>query len=160
MMDDIQCYQGISLSKKDLEDCILLIKDGGAIKNLKTAEEELPLAKLVAIKRAGQDIVGVGAIKQCRPNYTRSIAKKSTFQLDPCSHELGYVSIKKSHWRQELSKKITAKLLSEFQGRPLFATTSNERMKQTLKKAGFVQQGKEWMGNTEQLSLWIKNGES
>ena len=53
MMDDIQCYQGISLSKKDLEDCILLIKDGGAIKNLKTAEEELPLAKLVAIKRAG-----------------------------------------------------------------------------------------------------------
>ena len=160
MMDDIQCYQGISLSKKDLEDCILLIKDGGAIKNLKTAEEELPLAKLVAIKRAGQDIVGVGAIKQCRPIYTRSIAEKSTFQFDPCSHELGYVSIKKSHWGQELSKKITAKLLSEFQGRPLFATTSNERMKQTLKKAGFVQQGKEWMGNTEQLSLWIKNGES
>jgi len=159
MMDDIQCYQGISLSKEELEACILLIKKGGAV-DPKYAKKKLPLAELVAIQRVGQDIVGVGAIKRCRSEYACSIAKKSEFQFDPCSHELGYVAIKERYQRQGLSKRIMAKLLSEFQGRPLFATTSNKYMKKTLEKAGFVQRGKEWKGEKEQLSLWIKNGES
>ena len=159
MKDDIQCCAGISLSNEEREACISLIKEGGAV-DPKNAEAELPLAKLVTIKRAGKNIVGVGAIKRCRPQYAYSIAEKSKFQFDPCSHEFGYVAIKESHRNQRLSHMITEKLLSKFQERPLFATTSNENMKRTLRKAGFVQRGEEWMGKKEQLSLWIKNGES
>jgi len=38
----------------------------------------------------------------------------------------------------------------------LFATTSNLRMKKTLRRAGFVQEGQEWKGTNSQLSLWIR----
>ena len=160
MKDDIQCCSGISLSREKLEACISLIKDGGAIKNLITAEAGLPQARVVAINLMGQEIVGVGAIKRWNPQRASTLAGKSESTLDPHSHELGYIAVKEGFKRKKRSHRITAALLSEFQERPLFATTSNEHMKRTLRKAGFVQRGKEWKGEKEQLSLWIKNGES
>jgi hypothetical protein len=40
---------------------------------------------------------------------------------------------------------------------PLFATTSNGRMKSTLGKARFAQKGQEWHGESGWLSLWLKS---
>jgi len=159
MKDDIQCCAGSSLSKEDCEACIVLIKQGGAVD---LNSEELPHAEIVAIKRDGQAIVGVGAIKRCRPDYARTIAARSQFKFDPRSYELGYIVVKKSHPRQgqPLSPAIVAALLSKFAKRPLFATTSHERIKQTLRQAGFVPQGEVWRGMSGELSLWIKDGES
>ncbi len=49
-----------------------------------------------------------------------------------------------------------AELLSHHEG-SLFATTSDERMKKTLTKAGFVQSGLAWEGRKgQQLSLWLR----
>lgn len=59
-------------------------------------------------------------------------------------NELWYVVVKASHWGNGLSKTITDKLLSLFQGKQLFATTSNKRMRATLEKRGFVRQGGSW----------------
>lgn len=136
--------------------CLSVIKEGDAV-NLKSAERELPLAMVIAVKHDGKDIVSVGAIKRERPGYAAQKAKDSGFPFDENIHELGYVAVRKSHQGQGLSHIITAKLLSAFKNRPIFATTSCDRMKGTLKKAGFVQQGKEWKGTKENLlSLWIK----
>ena len=39
----------------------------------------------------------------------------------------------------------------------LFVTISDERMKKTLTRTGFVQRGHEWQGRTSrQLSLWLR----
>jgi len=158
MMDDIQCFAGSRLSEKDRAACISLIVEGGAVK-LTKAEVGLPQAKVVAINRVGQEIVGVGAIKRWSPQRASILAGESEFPLDPHSHELGYIVVKEGYKEQKRSHRITAALLSEFQERPLFATTSAKYMKQTLSKAGFVQRGKEWRGTRgDQLSLWIKDG--
>jgi hypothetical protein len=160
MSSDVMSYSPNVLSKEEIQACLSVIKEGDAV-NLKFAEKELPQAVVVAVKREGQNLVGVGAIKRKRPDYSSKIAKNSGFSFDQNMHELGYVAVKKSHQRQGLSHQITAKLLSTFQGRPIFATTSHEGMKRTLKTAGFIRQGTEWQGKTGNLlSLWIKDADS
>ncbi|HEV2522125.1 MAG TPA: hypothetical protein VGT24_07055 [Candidatus Acidoferrales bacterium] len=151
---------GNALSKDVIAACISVIKEGGAV-NSESAAKELPKAKIVVIVRDGQDIVGVGAIKERRPEYASKIAKRSGFTFDKNTPELGYVARKKSHRGHRLSEQIVAKLLAALSGIPLFATTSNETMKIALKEAGFAKQGNEWPGtNNNELSLWIKEGES
>ena len=157
MTDDIQCCAGGSLSEEERAACVSLIREGGAIVNSNTAEARLPQAMLVAINRVGQEIVGVGAIKRSNIQRASSIARDSHFQFDPHSHELGYVAVAKSHRGKKRSRRITEALCSTFQERPLFATTSDEHMKKTLRWAGFVQQDQEWQGNSGQLSFWILN---
>lgn len=135
--------------------CLSVIGEGDAV-NLKSAQRELPLATVV-VKRDSQDIVAVGAIKRQRPEYASTISVKSGFSFDKNIHELGYVAVRESHRGRGMSHEISAKLLSEFKSRPLFATTSHDGMKRNLQKAGFVQRGKEWTGTKGNLlSLWIK----
>jgi len=152
-------YSPGALSKEEIRQCLSVIEDGCAV-DPEWAAAEFPLAMVVAIARKGQDIVGVGAIKRKRPQYASTIAQSSGFSFNTNSHELGYVAIKKTHQKLGLSHEITAKLLSTFQGRPIFATTSHEGMKRTLEKAGFVREGEEWKGKNGKLSLWIKDADS
>jgi hypothetical protein len=77
--------------------------------------------------------------------------------FDQKMHEFGYVVVKNSHQGNGLSKMITDKLLSLFQGKPLFATTSNERMRTNLGKRGFVQRETSWPNRKgEPITLWIR----
>ena len=152
----MQVFVPAELYKEEIQACIFLIQQGGAIENPKSVVEELPRAIVIAVKRDGTDVVGVGAIKRKRPSYASGIAKSSGFLFDANTHELGYVAVKKSHRKRGISHEIAAKLLSTFQTKPLFATTSHDAMKLTLKNAGFVQRGNEWPGVKRVLSLWIK----
>lgn len=155
---DIEIYSPDDLSKEDIEACISLIKKGGAVSPI-SALVELPRALVVTIKRDGQEIVGVGAIKRKRPRYYSEIAKKSGVRLNRSYHELGFIVIDEPYQDFGMSDAIVEKLLATFYERPLFATTSNEYMKNTLEKAGFVWRGKEWQGMNGMLSLWIKEAE-
>lgn len=149
---------GRDLSPNEIKACVVVLKEGGAV-DLRKAKAELPHAALVAIVRDGEDIVGVGAIKQQRPLYAKKIASAqySGFLFDPKMHELGYVAVLKAS-RGGQSGPIVDSLLKTFKG-SLWATTFNDRMKSTLKHRGFVQRGKEWpSANREhQVSLWIKD---
>jgi hypothetical protein len=146
-----------TLSQEDLDACVALIKEGGAITDPETAAESLPNCLFVVLQRDGKQIVGVGAIKGQRSRYAAGIARKAQFNFDQNMNELGYVVVKDSHQGTGLSKTITDKLLSLFQGKPLFATTSNERMRTSLGKRGFVQQGTSWPNRkNEPITLWIR----
>jgi hypothetical protein len=115
---------------------------------------ELPFATLIVVAHHGDQIVGVGAIKRVRPDYTSKIAQRSGVFLDPDTPDLGYVAVDSTHRGNNLSDFIVEKLLSKHRG-PLFATTFNDLMKKTLTRAGFVQKGNEWAGQNGQLSLWM-----
>jgi hypothetical protein len=144
------------LSKFDLKKCKALIKEGGAV-DFASAERQLGLAKAVAVVRSGGGIVAVGVIKYPRPRYASGISMKSGYAFDKNMLELGYVARDPSHRGQSLSEKVVSSLLSALPDTPLFATTSNEKMIETLKGAGFVQRGKKWQGaRKNQLSLWVK----
>jgi hypothetical protein len=159
MSNEVLTFSPNELSDKDIEACISLLKDGGGV-NPRTMAMELPHAMLLAIIREGNEIVGVGAIKRKRPKYARLIGKKSGFHFNSKIHELGYIALKESHRSLGLSYDITAKLLAEFRDRPLFATCSNEHMKRTLEKAGFVRRGNGWLGLRGEFTLWIVDADS
>jgi hypothetical protein len=159
MSEQLETFLSGALSKSDLDACVALIKEGGAITDPETAAQSLPQCLFVVVKREGEQIIGVGAIKGERPWYARSIAskQKSGYQFDEKMHELGYVVVKESQQSKGYSKQITDKLLSLYPGKPLFATTSSGRMRETLEKRGFAQQGTSWPNRKgEPITLWIK----
>jgi hypothetical protein len=134
--------------------CVCIVQQGSAV-DPGSAAYEVPRASLIAVLRLGTQIVGVGAIKRTRKRYASDIARLSHYSFDPETLELGYVAIDETHRGKHLSHKIIAALLSNYQ-QPLFATTSNARMKRALTGAGFERKGKEWSGNTGKLSLWLR----
>jgi GNAT superfamily N-acetyltransferase len=154
MNNDVMTYSPDDLSNEDIEACISLIREGGA--SYPKSVPELTRAMVVAIVHDGHEIVGVGAIKEKRPEYASIIARRSGFRFNKNIHELGYVAVNESHRGLGLSYAITVKLLATFRERPLFATTANKYMKGTLEQAGFVRRGNEWPGFSGELSLWIK----
>lgn len=151
---DVRACVPANLSAEDIGLCVSIITRGTAV-DPESATTELPKARLVAIVREGAHIVGVGAIKRPRPQYASNVAKKSNFTFDRNTLELGYIAVEEAHRGHHLADSIVETLLYNYQG-ALFATTSNERMKRALKKAGFEQNGDEWKGRRNTLSLWIR----
>lgn len=143
------------LGKDECAACVDIVTAGGAVKRV-YAEAELPLALVTAIAKSGEKIVGVGAIKRARPDYAAGRARHSGYAFDPNMNELGYVAVLEKHWGYGLSSRLVETLLSKHVG-PLWATTDNEAMKQTLERAGFGRKGHEWDGERGCLSLWIKD---
>lgn len=157
---DVHAFRPAELSREEIAKCLSLIKKGSAVDSA-SAAKQLPHARVVAVVRAEKKIVGVGVIKQPRPTYTSKIAKYSEFPFDSNMLELGYVAREPSHHGHNLSGQIVSKLLSASPAVPLFATTSNKKMKEALKAAGFARRGKEWRGaRNNRLSLWVKEAET
>lgn len=148
---------GSDLLQEEIAGCMVAIREGRALEDPQTAEEELPHAATVAILRCGENIIGVGAVKRPRPGYASGIAsaQKSGFAFDSQMNELGYVAVLPAH-RGGRSGLIMNSLLERFSG-SLWATTSEDLMKYSLANRGFAQKGKEWLNPTgKRLSLWIK----
>ena len=142
------------LNAGEMAVCVQLVAGGGAVKQ-KYAELGLRDARMLAVVRFADQIVGVGAIKRVRPGYARRRAQCSGYNLPPETPELGYVARHVEHKRQNLGVRIVTSLLSSHEG-PLWATTDSKRMKEILAGAGFLRRGGEWPGGREQLSLWVK----
>jgi GNAT superfamily N-acetyltransferase len=99
--------------------------------------------------------IPLGVIKRARPYYASGVAKSSGEQFPANAPELGYIAVDPEHQGKGLSGRLVAVLMSDQPGF-VFATTSNDLMKKTLAKAGFVRKGKEWKGKTGALSLWTR----
>jgi predicted GNAT family N-acyltransferase len=111
---------------------------------------------VVAVARKDGEIVGVGTVKPVREDYNAGVARKSGVSFDPATPEFGYVVVHPDHRDRHLSSKLTTALLSR-SGKSLFATTSDDKIKTNLKKAGFAERGRKWKGRRgDQISFWIK----
>ena len=156
---ETQVVEPTALSKVEIEQCVSLVNEGGALA-ARFGASQLRQSRYVCLVRNHNEIVGVGIIKPPRPWYASGIAKRSGFAFDSNMLELGYVSRSRSHRGHSLSQEIVSNLVAVLPRVPLFATTSNEKMKQTLRKNRFVQQGKQWQGKRENsLSLWVRREE-
>lgn len=155
MRDAVKIFHPQQLTTDEQGECVTLIVDGGAVKRA-FVEDSFPRSIAVAVKRSGADIVGVGAIKPVRRSYTKKVARKSGVELDPETHELGYVAVKPRHRGLGIAHVIVQKLVSDREA-TLYATTSNRSMRSLLERSGFVRQGNEWTGdNCNKLSLWVR----
>jgi hypothetical protein len=142
------------LGEADRTRCLRLIGGGGAV-DIETATRDFPLSLVIGIARKDREIVGVGVIKPVRKPYAARTAVKAKYPFEAVP-ELGYVVVDQNHRGKHVSSRI-AKVLSEYPG-PLFATTSADAMKSTLKHVGFEQHGGEWEGKRgDMISLWIRS---
>jgi hypothetical protein len=148
------CAPG-DLADGEFATCVAIVTDGGAVKK-RFAVPGLRSARVLAVVRQGARIVGVGAIKQVRPDYAKGRARLANYEFPADTPELGYVSRHPDHKKSGLGPQIVAALLSRHQG-PFWATTDSKRMKEVLTDAGFVHKGNEWPGDRGQLSLWLKD---
>jgi hypothetical protein len=159
MKYDWELSPGPRLSSATIGACIAVIREGCAV-DVRRAKIHLPKARMVAVGRMSLIVVAVGAIKEARPKYAAEIAKRSGYDFEPEMLELGYVARLISQQGHKLSEKIVAQLLRAIPDVALFATTSNETMKRTLKGAGFSQRGTEWPGRKAvRLTLWIRGSD-
>ena len=142
------------MTERDRRTCVALIVEGDSVDRAHV-KEWFPRSIMVAVKRSGGDIIGVGAIKPPRP-YTKRVAERSGFDLDPEMHEMGYITVREDHQGRRISRAIVQALDSEHEA-PLFATTSSEAMKRTLRRFRFERRGTEWTGDRGSvLSLWVR----
>jgi hypothetical protein len=154
---NIEVIPPSKLSRAELEACLAILDEGDAV-DIEYARDEIPRSMLVAVKKDRAKIVAVGVVKRSRPDYAADKADRAGFAFDKSIHELGYVAVCSSYRGHHLSSAIVDALLANFSSRPIFATTSNEKMMTTLKHAGFDQKGKEWRSMRGSiLSLWIKS---
>ena len=145
------------LTERDRRNCVALIAEGDAVDGA-FVNKWFPRSIVVAVKRSGAEIVGVGVIKPTRRHYAKTVAERSGFELDPDMHEMGYITVREDHQRRGIARDIVKALDSEHEP-PLFATTSNESMKRILGEFGFVRRGNGWTGDRGGvLSLWIRDG--
>jgi len=70
------------VSLRDLRQCIGIVKAGDAV-DPESAAVEIPRAQVLALASTGNFIVGVGAIKRRRPEYSSHIAERSGASFDP-----------------------------------------------------------------------------
>jgi len=155
----IVCTRAELLAKKRLEEFISLVEEGGAV-DPASIKAKLPKAEKIAfIEREGK-FVAVAAKKQALASYVESIASKSRYDIQSDVPELGYVAVSESCRGQRLSGKVVRRVLFEFGDGPVFATTSDEKMKSLLGSNGFRWVGHEWRSERtdEMLSLWIRKG--
>ncbi len=154
----IVCTRAELLAKKRLEEFISLVEEGGAV-DPASIKAKLPKAEKIAfIEREGK-FVAVAAKKQALASYVESIASKSRYDIQSDVPELGYVAVSESCRGQRLSGKVVRRVLFEFGDGPVFATTSDEKMKSLLGRNGFRWVGHEWRSERtdEMLSLWLRD---
>jgi len=142
------------LSQTEMEQCVRLVCDGGAVDREK-ARKNIPHACALAVVRNGKTIVGFGAIKRIMRPHTADVARRSGYRLDPATPEVGYIAVHPKHRRKGLSGRILDALVRQHPG-VLFATTDDVAMKKTLTAAQFAAKGVEWDGNRGKLSLWVR----
>jgi hypothetical protein len=143
------------LSAAEIATCIDVVAEGGAVSRA-AAKAGVPQAATLALVRHKGEIIGVGVIKGPNPQHPRTVATESKHSFPETTPELGYASVRKTHLGKHLSSRIFETLFSAPTG-PLYATTSDKKMKHLLGKHGFKKKGKTRKGRRgDALSLWLK----
>ena len=160
-----ELLHGYAIEKRDpsklsseLATLLRLLKDGGAV-DVVSAELEIPHATALYVLLHEGAVVGLGTIKQEREWYAERVqsAEKSHHPFNVKMLELGYVVVADEHGGKHLSGHIADAILADYRAATCSQPRTVPKMKSTLKNRGFVQKGKEWDGERDPLSLWLRS---
>ena len=144
------------LTPEEIATCIEVVVEGEAVPRW-AAQTGVPQAAKLALVRCNGEIVGVGVIKGPNVQHARTVAEEHGHSFPEMTAELGYASVREAHRNKHLSSRIFEELLSR-SDEPLYAVTSDDKMKHLLGKHGFVERGVTTKGRRgDILSLWHRD---
>ena len=118
-------------------------------------------SRLLFLRKADGQLVGVGALKRPQLSYRTKVFAKARATTPPDEYrvELGWVAVAKSHQARGLSRRIIGELISFAENDNLFATTrADARAIRFAAEYGFKPAGKPYpSGRGYDLVLYLRN---
>ena len=144
-----------------LADFEKLVIEGGAIGPEGLTQRIRNAFRLLFLRTADVQLVGVGALKHPRPAYRNKVFAnaRATIPSDEYPVELGWVVVAKSHRGRGLSTRIIGELLTVARNENVFATArADERVMRYASDHGFEINGKSYpSGRGYDLVLYLRN---
>jgi ribosomal protein S18 acetylase RimI-like enzyme len=149
------------LTSREFASIRALILTGGEVGDAHLSDYLKSAHRIALIVREAQ-LACVGAIKAERPDYIRTISRKSGYRLDAqnCRGEFGYLVTGPAFRKQGLANHLSTALLNVFDG-PLYATTRDDNVgiHKIVGQHGFEHVGQKWRSVEHPnsfLMLWLK----
>ena len=143
-----------TFSDADLQRFEELVIKGGEVGSA-VLTDNIAHARILTVYRDESLIFGVAALKQPKESYREKIKDRSGVMLLKAnySYELGYIFLDDSLQGHRLSYPLVLAALGYADGAGIFATVriDNDKMRRTLKRAGFIAVGDSWKGNEERI---------
>jgi hypothetical protein len=131
-----------------------LVIEGGEVGGA-VLTDNIASAKVLAMYREMGAIHGVAALKQPRDSYRGKIEAKAGVALSKTEYpyEIGYIFLEGQLHGRRLSYPIVQAALEGADGAGVFATVrvDNDKMRSTLRRAGFTAFGHSWEGNGKRI---------
>jgi GNAT superfamily N-acetyltransferase len=143
-----------TFSDADLQRFEELVIKGGEVGGA-VLTDNIAHALILAVYREEGTIFGVAALKRPKESYREKIEVRSGVTLLKADYpyELGYIFLDDSLQGRRLSYPLVQTALDHAGGAGVFATVrvDNDKMRRTLKRAGFSAVGDSWTGNEERI---------
>jgi hypothetical protein len=144
-----------------LTDFEKLVVEGGAVNPQGLRRRIRNACRLLFLRAADEQLVGVGALKYPRAVYRHRVFAyaQATVSADEYPVELGWVVVAKSHQGRRLSTRIVGELLPFAKSQNVFATTrADERVMSFASDYGFKINGRPYpSGQGYDLVLYLRD---
>jgi hypothetical protein len=143
-----------TFSDADLQRFEELVIKGGEVGGA-VLTDNIAGSRILAVYREDSLIFGVAALKRPKESYREKIEVRSGMALLKADYpyELGYIFLDESLQGLRLSYPLVQAALDHAGGAGVFATVriNNDKMRKTLKRAGFIAVGDSWKGNKRRV---------
>jgi len=158
----IQVKRKAECSEGEMDEFERLVIEGDEV-SPRGLRRRIEKAEALAFCCDGNNVIGIGALKNPDRSYTDRVFKKAKATLDPSrfTKEIGWVFVDNTYRRQHIGSRLVHDIL-RFAGEvDMFATTraNNDAMQSILVEYGFCENGAPYQSEDEdrhELKLFIK----
>jgi len=154
----------IKCSKKELDEFCSLVKKAGEVDPWGLMNR-IKKAKLLAFHYEQKAIVGIAGLKKPYEKHKTDVFRKAGIPKEASKYdlEIGWAYTKCDYRGNGICTNLIKNLLKEFESENIYATvrTNNTAMKKVLKRTGFRQIGKTYLGRNDRcIQLWVRTKEN
>jgi GNAT superfamily N-acetyltransferase len=146
---------------RSLADFERVVIEGGAVNPQGLGQRIRNASRLLFLRAADDQLVGVGALKHPRLDYRNRVFAdaQATVPADEYPVELGWIVVAKAYQGRRLSTRMVGELLPFAKNENIFATTrADERVMSFASDYGFKINGKRYpSGRGYDLVLYLRN---
>ena len=145
-------------SEEELKIFFQLVKSGGEVA-FDGLEDRIKTAEMIVFHYAGDQLVGVAALKTPSASYKSRVFRESRTRLlaNKFHFELGWVFVIPQYRKGGLSRCLVEAALKTAEGQNVFATSPIDRtfMHRTLERYGFTKEGMPYLSRRRAQSLQL-----